>query len=866
VTAASVIASDDQLGHVEPTRLAVRVSEATATSGSQSAPLREALFATGVTRLGSLELTLSMQALKEGARIEVGVRNVSQRPLLLNSVVVGLRWTAPGDGALRFLKNGWQSWSLSGSQPLDEDGEQEFPSGPWLRGMHHAVGAPPADRSSWYESHLVSVAARTPAGAACLVGSFESGRAFGVVYLRREEESVGLEVEQRVDAVLAPGESRPLEAVLVTLGRDPNALLETFAEDYGRAAEARSAHPFMSGWCSWYHFFHDVSEADLLRNLEALTASRDELPVEVVQLDDGWQSAVGDWLDTNPKFPRGLAPVAAEIRAAGFTPGLWTAPFCAVRESALFEKHANWLLGPEGEPHRGLLHPEWARDGAVYVLDASRPEVLSHLEALFRALAEMGFEYLKLDFLYTASMLAEAADPGLSPAGRLRRGLEAVRSGAGHEAFLLGCGCPLGPAVGIVDAMRIGPDVAPAWAPDPDRTIPGIEETLPAVRSALRNTLARAWMHRRLWLNDPDCLIARGDSGLDEAERRGLAAAIAATGGSAVFSDEVADLAPETREFVGATFQAGRQVDSLGIPGLARVPDLLERDLPRQMVIGSAGAAIVAGLNLGEERITLTLEVDAALDGPPRSLLGSPEPQRGASGRLEARLEPHEGALWRLRHSVALAVFCDFDGTFSVQDVGATLAVRHAAERRPAQWVRYEAGEITAWEYNMVVLEDMALDRRGVEEFLHTVELDAGARDLVAWCEEHGVPFRVLSDGFDFNLNRLQQIHSLRFGYDANHLRFRGGRWRIRAAFPNPQCECGTGTCKRGIIEAFRASRPEATIVHIGNGAVSDLCGALAADVAFAKESLAEELERRGVGFERFESLHDVIPALQRLL
>jgi 2-hydroxy-3-keto-5-methylthiopentenyl-1-phosphate phosphatase len=124
----------------------------------------------------------------------------------------------------------------------------------------------------------------------------------------------------------------------------------------------------------------------------------------------------------------------------------------------------------------------------------------------------------------------------------------------------------------------------------------------------------------------------------------------------------------------------------------------------------------------------------------------------------------------------------------------------------------------------------------------------------------------VLSDGFDFNLNRLQQIHSLRFGYDANHLRFRGGRWRIRAAFPNPQCECGTGTCKRGIIEAFRASRPEATIVHIGNGAVSDLCGALAADVAFAKESLAEELERRGVGFERFESLHDVIPALQRLL
>ena len=106
----------------------------------------------------------------------------------------------------------------------------------------------------------------------------------------------------------------------------------------------------------------------------------------------------------------------------------------------------------------------------------------------------------------------------------------------------------------------------------------------------------------------------------------------------------------------------------------------------------------------------------------------------------------------------------------------------------------------------------------------------------------------------------------MRFAYDANRLRYDRGRWRIRPSFPNPECGCGTGTCKRGRIEAFRRARPGTTLVHIGNGRVSDLCGAVAADVAFAKDSLAVELEKQGAPFEPFETLHDVLPHLQRLL
>jgi alpha-galactosidase len=733
------------------------------------------------------------------------------------------------------------------------------------------VGAPPPDRAGWHESDLVTVIGASPAGPACLVGTLERGRAFGVIHARREGEAVLVEVELRVDAMLGPGETRELERVRIGLGADAGELLEAFAEAHARLAGARASAPFVSGWCSWYHFFHDVSEADVLRNLEALVAARQELPIEVVQIDDGYQSATGDWLETNHKFPRGLAPLAEEIRAAGFTPGLWTAPFCAVAASALFRQRRGWLLAQGGEPFRGLVHPGWAADGAVYVLDTSRPEVTAHLQGLFRELVELGFAYLKLDFLYAAAMQADAADSSLSRAARLRRGLDAIRAGAGEEAFLLGCGCPLGAAVGVVDGMRIGPDVAPSWWPDPAYAIPGIEATLPSTRSALRSILARAWMHRRLWLNDPDCLMARTDSELSCAEVHTLASAIAAVGGMLFVSDDIPKLTSESFVLAGRTLEAARRVDGMGLPGVARSVDLLGAEFATRVVARSAERTTLAVINASDERAAWRLDPEALglgpLAGAPESLLGNGSrlPEVDPSGCLEVALGPHESALLELPHVFPLAVFCDFDGTFSVQDVGATLGERHAG-RRPEVWARFARGEITAWECNMAVLDDLALPRSEVDAFLRTVELDPGARDFVAWCERRRVPFRVLSDGFDANLNRLQEIHGVRFAYDANALRYEKGRWRIRPRFPNPACECGTGACKRGRIEAFRAAHPGVILVHVGNGRVSDLCGALAADVAFAKDSLAVALEQLGHAFERFETLHDVIPHLERRL
>jgi alpha-galactosidase len=841
----AVSLAHERAGRVELESIGLRVPEATA----GAAALVQRDFEIGARSIAGLELEVSAETHASTAWLHVRVRNPGPLPVRIDAAVLVLRWTGHPARSLRYLRHGWQSWSFTGARPL-ADGDPPFPSGPWLRSLHHGVAEVPPDRIGWHESELVGVVGSAAGGPALLAGVYEQGVSFGIVYARASGADVRMAIELRVDGALGPGEALRLEPVRIALGTDASALLEDYALDYGRRAGARVARPFVAGWCSWYFAFRRVSETDVLRNVEALAKARHDIPVEVVQIDDGYQRAIGDWRETNERFPRGLTALAAEIRAAGFVPGLWTAPFCVVPGSDLFARHPEWLLRDGDAARVAIYHPDWSADGRVHALDASRDEVVAHLERLFADLVGMGFLYQKLDFLFVEALAATARDPALGRAARLRRGLGAIRRGAGEEAFLLGCGCPLGAAVGVVDGMRVGPDVAPHWWPDPAARVPGIEETQPSTRSAIRSALARAFMHRRLWLNDPDCLLARSrDTALAACEREALASVIAATGGMCVVSDDVPGLAAGDRELLGTTLALAARIDGSGLPGGARVPDLLDAEIPARVVADDAGAGCFTGLvNPGEEALAVELPGSSARIGP------------GARDRVE--LAPHGGALRYTRRDVALAVFCDFDGTFSVQDVGATLAERHAADRRPAQWARYERGEITPWEYNLAVLDGLRLPVEELDRFLHGVQLDAGARDLLAWCARAAVPFRVVSDGFDWNLNRIQVLQQVRFAYHANHLRVEGGRWRIRAGHPNPACACGTGTCKGGIIEAFRREHPAATLVHVGNGRVSDTCGALAADVAFAKDSLAVELARRGAPFSPFATLHDVIPAL----
>jgi 2,3-diketo-5-methylthio-1-phosphopentane phosphatase len=360
------------------------------------------------------------------------------------------------------------------------------------------------------------------------------------------------------------------------------------------------------------------------------------------------------------------------------------------------------------------------------------------------------------------------------------------------------------------------------------------------------------------------------DTQLSVAEVESLAAAIAVTGGMTLFSDDLGALSAQDRARVRDVLRVAREVDAAGAHGTARTVGLLASEIPLGAVARTADGAAVAALLHGGEA-PRRIEADAAALGGRFAGLGERTAVASADAALEgetlsADLAPHASVLVRLHRDPRLAVFCDFDGTFARQDVGSTIARTWLPDRRAALWKRFERGELRAWEYNVALLDGFRIDEGELDAFLRTVELDPGAAELVAWCEAHEVPFRVLSDGFDRNLDRLQQLSGVRFAYDANRLWVERGAWRIAPGSPDPTCTCGTGVCKRSRIVAFRAAHPSARVVHVGDGRVSDLCGALAADVVFAKHTLAEELSSRGLPFEPFDDLRSVIAALERLL
>lgn len=239
-----------------------------------------------------------------------------------------------------------------------------------------------------------------------------------------------------------------------------------------------------------------------------------------------------------------------------------------------------------------------------------------------------------------------------------------------------------------------------------------------------------------------------------------------------------------------------------------------------------------------------------------------PSLQDASERALSAHSRPAQSPRPSIPADRPLAIFCDFDGTFSVQDVGSTLAQRLLPEKRKRLWKRFEQGEFTAWTYVIALLDGLEYPEKKLDRFLETIELDPGSRALLDWCDSAGVPFCILSDGFDWNLERIQAIQGIRFAYAANHLEYEGDRWRISPGRPNPECGCGTGSCKRGLIAGYRRAHPDHFCIHIGNGRVSDLCGALEADLAFAKDTLAPALDDVAHPYVPFDDLHDVVRVL----
>lgn len=366
-------------------------------------------------------------------------------------------------------------------------------------------------------------------------------------------------------------EPTELEPLFIAENSNTALLLEHYAE----AVKAHNKVEFQSfetvGWCSWYHYFLDLSWDELLKNAKLAG----QFGITTFQIDDGYERDIGDWTITKENFPR-LEEIIETLKGYGLKVGLWLAPFSASETSQLFKEHPQWFVSENGEPK--MAYKNWNKK--IYALDLTRNDVKRWLWNLFKDLKELGVEYFKIDFLFAGAIPGERTERR-TPVEALREGLKVIRE-ATQGAFILGCGCPLLPAVGLVDGMRIGPDTAPYWGDDkPD-------VGLPSAKWALRNAITRYFMHKRFWVNDPDCLLLRAQqTQMSLQERQIYAYVCGMLDNMIVLSDDLTLLDEEAKNVL-------RHAVSLR-GGKARVENVLSTDLT--YFITSKGTKFFVDLN-----------------------------------------------------------------------------------------------------------------------------------------------------------------------------------------------------------------------------------------------------------------------------
>ncbi|MBR4193973.1 MAG: alpha-galactosidase [Oscillospiraceae bacterium] len=304
---------------------------------------------------------------------------------------------------------------------------------------------------------------------------------------------------------------------------DEDAVFDAWFDAMG--VRALPAQPKI-GYTSWYNCYQNISEDQILRDLEGLKS----LPVKphIFQIDDGFEPFVGDWLTVDEKkFPNGLEPIIQKIKDEGYQAGIWLAPFVAEKNSAVYLEHPDWFQYRDRE--RVFTGCNWS---GHYALDPYNAEVRDYIRQSVQRYKDMGVTLFKLDFLYAACM---SSRPDKTRGEIMADSMDFLREVCG-DAQILGCGVPLASAFGRVEYCRVGPDMTLDYDDKPFMRL--MHNERPSTLHTQRNTLYRRQLDGRAFRNDPDVFLLREENTTLSDEQKHTLAIVNALFGSVLFGSD----------------------------------------------------------------------------------------------------------------------------------------------------------------------------------------------------------------------------------------------------------------------------------------------------------------------------------------
>ena len=315
------------------------------------------------------------------ALYRVSYRNLSDRPLALRA------WTNGASQLRAQTAELPQFWSYSGGSYEDRRD--------WVQPV----------KPGFAQANFMGMTASDYGGGTPIIDVWRADCGLAIGHVAPQPKLVSLPIKEHRGAVtldihaeqkhlLAPGESFDTLETFVAVHRgDYFATLDAYRRLMGERGMRAPQPPeaaYEPIWCAWGY------ERDCSTELiEGTLPKVKDLGLKWAVIDDGWQSAVGDWNPNPKKFPQGEADMTrlvGRIREQGLKPRLWYTPLAAAPGSDVLHDHTDMLLlGKEG----AVQNISWWNS---FYLCPAYDKTLDYTLGLVRKfLGEWGYSGLKID-------------------------------------------------------------------------------------------------------------------------------------------------------------------------------------------------------------------------------------------------------------------------------------------------------------------------------------------------------------------------------------------------------------------------------------------------------------------------------------
>ena len=193
---------------------------------------------------------------------------------------------------------------------------------------------------------------------------------------------------------LLPGESFETFETFVAIHKgDYFHTLNSFSkmmEEKGLTFEKFSPATYESEWCAW-GYERNFTIDEVVGTFPKVS----EMGYKWATIDDGWQTAEGDWFLNPKRFPNGdsdMKKFVVEIHKHNLKAMLWWAPLAVDPGTELIKNHKDWLLLNKDGSTQDITW--W---DSYYLCPAYEPVIEYHQNLVRKIIGEWGYEGLKID-------------------------------------------------------------------------------------------------------------------------------------------------------------------------------------------------------------------------------------------------------------------------------------------------------------------------------------------------------------------------------------------------------------------------------------------------------------------------------------